>query len=90
MIYVGIDIAKRNHVASVISSDDKVLIEPFIFTIDNDGFFTLLSKLNLFNKDSVIIVLESTAHYDNNLLAESSMRCLLIMLPLTLISKNFT
>lgn len=69
MIYVGIDIAKLNHFASAISSDGEVLIEPFKFTNDNDGFFTLLSKLNSFDKDSVIIGLESTAHYGNNLLA---------------------
>ena len=69
MIYVGIDIAKLNHFASAISSDGEVLIEPFKFTNDNDGFFTLLSKLNSFDKESVIIGLESTAHYGNNLLA---------------------
>lgn len=69
MIYVGIDIAKLNHFASAISSDGEVLIEPFKFTNDNDGFFLLLSKLNSFDKDSLIIGLESTAHYGNNLLA---------------------
>ena len=68
MIYVGIDIAKLNHFASAISSDGEVLIEPFKFTNDSDGFFTLLSKLNSFEKDNVIIGLESTAHYGNNLL----------------------
>ena len=68
MIYVGIDIAKLNHFASAISSDGEILIEPFKFTNDSDGFFTLLSKLNSFEKDNVIIGLESTAHYGNNLL----------------------
>ena len=69
MIYVGIDIAKLNHYASAISSDGEVLLEPFKFTNDNDGFYTLVSKLNQFEKDKVIIGLESTAHYGNNLLA---------------------
>lgn len=69
MIYVGIDIAKLNHFAAAISSDGEVLIEPFKFTNDNDGFFTLLSKINSFDKNSLIIGLESTAHYGNNLLA---------------------
>lgn len=69
MIYVGIDIAKLNHFAAAISSDGEVLIEPFKFTNDNDGFFTLLSKINSFDKNSIIIGLESTAHYGNNLLA---------------------
>ena len=69
MIYVGIDIAKFNHFASAISSDGEVLIEPFKFTNDNDGFLLLLSKLSSFDKSSLIIGLESTAHYVNNLLA---------------------
>lgn len=68
MIYVGIDIAKLNHFASVLSSDGEVLIEPFKFTNDSDGFFMLLSKLSSFDKDSIVIGLESTAHYGNNLL----------------------
>jgi transposase len=67
MIYVGIDIAKLNHFASAISSDGEVLIEPFKFTNDSDGFHKLVSKLNFLEKNSLIIGLESTAHYGNNL-----------------------
>ena len=63
MIYVGIDIAKLNHFASAISSDGEELIKPFKFTNDNDGFQLLISKLNPLDKDSLIIGLESTAHY---------------------------
>ena len=37
-IFVGIDIAKLNHFAATISSDDEILIEPFKFTNDADGF----------------------------------------------------
>lgn len=69
MIYVGIDIAKLNHFASAIDSDGVVLIEPFEFLNDNDGFYMLLSKLNSFEKNSIIIGLESTAHYGNNLVS---------------------
>ena len=68
MIYVGIDIAKLNHFATAISSDGEVLLEPFKFTNDNDGFCLLASKLNSFEKNQLIIGLESTAHYGNNLL----------------------
>lgn len=67
MIFVGIDIAKLNHLASAISSDGKILIEPFKFTNDYDGFYLLLSKLNPLGPDSIIIGLESTAHYGDNL-----------------------
>ena len=67
MIYVGIDIAKLNHFASAISSDGEELIKPFKFTNDNDGFQLLISKLDSLDKDSLIIGLESTTHYDDNL-----------------------
>ena len=67
MIYVGIDIAKLNHFASAISSDGEILIEPFRFSNDADGFQLLSSKLDSFDKDSLIIGLESTAHYGDNL-----------------------
>lgn len=67
MIFVGIDIAKLNHFASAISSDGEILIEPFQFSNDADGFQLLISKLDSFDKDSLIIGLESTAHYGDNL-----------------------
>ena len=67
MIYVGIDIAKLIHFASAISSDGEELIKPFKFTNDNDGFHLLISKLDPLDKDSLIIGLESTAHYGDNL-----------------------
>ena len=67
MIYVGIDITKLNHFASAISSEGEILIEPFKFTNDADGFHLLASKLDSFDKASTIIGLESTAHYGDNL-----------------------
>lgn len=69
MIYVGIDIAKLNHFASVISSDGEILMEPFKFTNDGDGFSLLESNLASIcdDKDNIIIGLESTAHYGDNL-----------------------
>ena len=44
MIYVGIDIAKLNHFASVISSDGEELIKPFKFTNDNDVLLLRIAK----------------------------------------------
>ena len=67
MIYVGIDIAKLNHFASAVSSEGEVLIEPFKFTNDGDGFQLLVSKFESLDSDSIIIGLESTAHYGDNL-----------------------
>ena len=59
-IYAGIDIAKLNHFAAAISSDGEIIIERFKFTNDADGFLLLTSKLESFDKNS-IIGLESTA-----------------------------
>ena len=52
-IFVGIDIAKLNHFAAAISSDGEILIEPFKFTNDADGFQLLVSKLESFDKNSI-------------------------------------
>lgn len=67
MIYVGIDIAKLNHFASAISSEGEILIEPFQFSNDFNGFYLLLSKLAPLDQHSIIIGLESPAHYGDNL-----------------------
>lgn len=67
MIYAGIYIAKFNHFASAISSDGEIMLQPFKFTSDYDGFHQLQSRLVLFDPDQLIIGLESMAHYGNNL-----------------------
>ena len=67
MIYVGIDIAKLNHFAAAISSQGEIHFEPFNFSNDYDGFYLLLSKLAPLDQHSIIIGLESTAHYGDNL-----------------------
>ncbi|WP_289201173.1 IS110 family transposase [Phocaeicola sartorii] len=67
MIYLGIDIAKLNHFAAALSSDGEIIIEPFKFSNDYDGFYLLLSKLAPLDQRSIIIGLESTAHYGDNL-----------------------
>ncbi len=67
MIYVGIDIAKLNHFASALSSDGEILLQPFSFSNSYDGFCKLQTKLELFGTDNLVIALESTAHYGNNL-----------------------
>ena len=68
MIYVGIHIAKLNHFASALSSDREILIEPFKLLNDLDGFQLLISKLEAYSKDELIIGLQSTAHYGDNLI----------------------
>ena len=92
MIYVGIDIAKLNHFAAAISGEGEVLIEPFKFTNNFDGFQLLISKLDSFEKDSIIIGLESTAHYGDNhiryLVTESYQVCVLNPIKTSQMRKN--
>ena len=68
MIYVGIDIAKFSHFASVINSDGTVLVKPFAFENSKSGFVLFLSKIKQFDLDSCLIGLESTGHYGDNLI----------------------
>ena len=67
MIYAGIDVAKLNHFASVISSDGEVLVEPFNFSNDFEGFRSLSLVLDKYDREQLLVGLESTAHYGNNL-----------------------
>ncbi len=69
MFYVGIDIAKNTHWASIMSSDGEVISEPFSFSNDNLGFQKLISKLDSLEKQKILIGLESTAHYGENLIS---------------------
>ena len=67
MIYVGIDVAKDTHYAAVANSDGEVLVEPFAFGNDADGFCLLQSKLAAYDRDELLIGLESTGIYSENL-----------------------
>lgn len=67
MIYVGIDIAKQKHFAAVVNSDSEVLVQPFGFLNNSEGFNLLVSKLDTFKTDNLVIGLESTAHYGDTL-----------------------
>ena len=67
MIYVGIDIAKQKHFAAAVNSDSEVLVQPFSFENSSKGFNLLVSKLDTFKTDDIVIGLESTAHYGDAL-----------------------
>ena len=69
MFYVGIDIAKNTHWASCMSSDGEVIFEPFSFSNDTSGFQKLISKLEPLDKTKILIGLESTAHYGENIIS---------------------
>ena len=68
MIYVGIDIAKETHVAAAVDSDGVIVIEPFSFSNNHEGFKLLKSKLDSLDKSNLLIGLESTAHYAENVI----------------------
>ena len=66
MVYIGIDIAKFKHFASVVSSDGKVILKPFPFENSRKGFLKLLEEIENFH--DCLIGLESTGHYAENLI----------------------
>lgn len=65
MLYLGIDIAKNNHVASLIDDNAKPLFKAFSFSNTVDGANSLLDKLSAFvnTTDDVEIGMEATGHY---------------------------
>ena len=65
-VYVGVDIAKELHYAAIMDSDG-VVSKPFSFENNDKGFNLLLSHLAPYNKESILIGYESTAHYQENL-----------------------
>ncbi len=69
MIYVGIDVAKEIHYAAIMDSNGVVIVEPFAFSNNADGFKKLTDKLLPFDKSDLLIGLESTGIYSENLIA---------------------
>ena len=65
MFYLGIDIAKTNHVASLLDQEGKIVLRNIKFTNSNEGYKSLLeivsSKVDNFL--DVLIGMEATGHY---------------------------
>ena len=65
-VYVGVDIAQKNYIT--LPSWILMVSYPNLFFENNDkGFNLLLSHLAPYNKESILIGYESTAHYQENL-----------------------
>lgn len=62
MFYLGIDIGKHTHVASLIDEKAKVIFKAFSFSNSSEGAENLLAKILPF-KDSLEIGMEATGHY---------------------------
>lgn len=71
VFYVGIDLAKRKHSASVVRDDGKRLVLGFAFPNSSEGFAALLARLTKAGAtgDSSKVCLEATGHYGRNLIA---------------------
>jgi transposase len=65
MLYLGIDIAKNNHVASLIDTNGKPVFKAFSFANTTEGGESLLIKLNLYThtKSDIEVGMEATGHY---------------------------
>ena len=63
--FLGIDIAKTNHVASLINSTGDVVIRAIKFTNSNEGFDKLLSTIQdkLGDLSNIEVAMEATGHY---------------------------
>lgn len=68
MNYIGIDVGKFNHCCAVMNSEGEVLVEPFFFANNSDGFDALLHIIKPFRSSRHMSGLESTGHYGDNLL----------------------
>jgi len=69
MFYVGIDIAKRSHVACVMREDNRLEISPFEFSSTKSGFEKLRVQLSLLACDvsDILIGMEATGLLFDNL-----------------------
>jgi transposase len=69
MYYVGIDIAKRTHVAVIMNEDNSLEMKPFSFNNDKSGFKKLLIHLQTLccNLSDIIIGMEATGLLFENL-----------------------
>ena len=65
MFYLGIDIGKRTHVASIMNAEGKVVLKGFSFLNSLEGAHALLDRLNAFSAtpDDFLIGMEATGHY---------------------------
>lgn len=62
MFYLGIDIGKNTHVASLVDDKKKVIFKAFSFSNSIDGAESLILKLKAF-KNELEVGMEATGHY---------------------------
>ena len=78
-LYLGVDIAKETHFATMTNQQGEILLPPFPFTNDNAGFNEFLEKIKPFiSENECTIGFESTAHYASNFLDDNQLPFVLI------------
>lgn len=70
MYYIGFDIAKENHYASIANSNGEVIQEAFLVKNSINGFNYFMDKLkeHNINISDCLVGMESTGHYGENLI----------------------
>ena len=63
MFYLGIDIAKVNHVASLINEDGSILIKAIKFTNSNEGLQKLIDSISEYDQSQIYCAMEATGTY---------------------------
>ncbi|HLQ83666.1 MAG TPA: IS110 family transposase [Pseudogracilibacillus sp.] len=65
MFYLGIDIGKRTHVASVMDEEGKIVLKGFSFPNSSEGGHSLLTRLRTISDDPAHFLtgMEATGHY---------------------------
>lgn len=64
MFYLGIDIAKTNHVASLLDNEGKIVLRNIKFTNSTEGFEKLLNSFStITNIENILVAMEATGYY---------------------------
>lgn len=63
MFYLGIDIAKVNHVASLIAKDGSILVKAIKFTNSNEGLQKLIDSISDYDQSQIYCAMEATGIY---------------------------
>lgn len=63
LLYLGIDIGKYNHVASLLDDQAKPIFKGFSFPNSTAGADSLLEKLSLYPMADISVGMEATGYY---------------------------
>lgn len=63
MFYLGIDIAKVNHVASLIDENGTILVKSIKFTNSNEGLQKLIDSISNYDSSQIYCAMEATGTY---------------------------